>query len=67
MILKITFCGEGVKATRLLSEKGIKCLVTAIYTLSQVAISAEAGAHYVAPYVNRMEDAGIPIGTVADM
>lgn len=53
--VKIPICEEGLKATMELKKRGIKVLVTAIFTPAQALIAARAGADYVAPYVNRID------------
>ena len=47
---------EGLKATMALKKLGIKVLMTAIFTPAQALIAAKAGADYVAPYVNRLDN-----------
>ena len=65
---KLVATHAGVAATRRLSEQGIKPLVTTISTLSQAFLAASAHAAYVAPYVGRIEDAGVdPYQLIADI
>lgn len=54
--VKIPICEEGLKATMELKKLGIKVLITAIFTPAQALIAAKAGADYVAPYVNRLDN-----------
>lgn len=54
--VKIPICEEGLKATSELKKIGIKVLMTAIFTPAQALIAAKAGADYVAPYVNRLDN-----------
>lgn len=54
--IKIPICEEGLKATMMLKEKGIKVTMTAIFTPAQALMAAKAGASYVAPYVNRLDN-----------
>ena len=54
--VKIPINEEGLKATMELKKLGIKVLVTAIFTPAQALIAAKAGADYVAPYVNRLDN-----------
>ena len=56
--IKIPITFEGVKAVRILSDRGVRCTGTAIYTLEQAFLSAKAGALWIAPYVNRIETLG---------
>lgn len=53
---KIPISEAGIKATMLLKELGIPVTMTAIHTPQQAFIAAKAGAAYVAPYVNRLDN-----------
>ncbi len=66
--IKIPVCEEGLKACRILKELNIKTTVTAIFTPTQALIAAAAGASFVAPYVNRIDNiAGDGCGIVGDI
>ena len=54
--VKIPICEEGLKATMEVKKRGVKVLMTAIFTPAQALIAAKAGADYVAPYVNRLDN-----------
>lgn len=54
--VKIPISEEGIKATMTLKKLGIRVLVTAIFTPAQALLAAKAGADYVAPYVNRLDN-----------
>lgn len=54
--VKIPISEEGLKATTELKRRGIKVLMTAIFTPPQALMAAKAGADYVAPYVNRLDN-----------
>lgn len=54
--IKIPISPEGLKATMYLSKNGIKVTSTAIFTQQQALIAAKAGASFVAPYVNRLDN-----------
>lgn len=56
LYVKIPVTDEGIKAIKFLKTKGIKTLATTIYTPMQAFIAAKAGAEYVAPYVNRIDN-----------
>jgi transaldolase len=49
---------EGLKATKILSAKGIKTNVTLIFSATQALLAARAGATYVSPFVGRLDDIG---------
>ncbi len=54
--LKIPICEEGLKATMMLGRRSIKVTMTAIITPAQALMAARAGAEFVAPYVNRLDN-----------
>lgn len=54
--IKIPIGEEGLKATRELKKIGIKVTMTAIFTPAQALVAACAGASFVAPYVNRLDN-----------
>ena len=54
--IKIPIGEEGLKATMMLKRLGIDVTMTAIFTPPQALIAAMAGASYVAPYVNRLDN-----------
>lgn len=54
--VKIPIGEEGLKATMELKKRGVKVLMTAIFTPAQALVAAKAGADYVAPYVNRLDN-----------
>ncbi len=57
-IVKIPSIPEGFKAIRILKEEGIHTCGTVVYTPLQAYLAAKAGADYVAPYVNRIDNMG---------
>lgn len=57
-VIKIPMCAEGLKATKRLTELGIKTNVTLIFSTSQALLAAKAGATYVSPFVGRLDDIG---------
>lgn len=56
IVIKIPMTGEGLKATRILSEQGIKTNVTLVFTATQALLAAKAGATYVSPFIGRLDD-----------
>ncbi|HOQ13885.1 MAG TPA: transaldolase family protein [Bacillota bacterium] len=54
--IKIPVTEEGIKAIKILNSEGIKTTATAIFTPQQALIAACAGADYVAPYINRLDN-----------
>ena len=56
LYIKVPVSREGVKAIKVLKEKGIKVTATAIFTQQQALVCARAGADFVAPYINRLDN-----------
>lgn len=56
IVIKIPMTLEGLKATKKLSELGIKTNVTLIFSVTQALLAARAGATYVSPFVGRLDD-----------
>ncbi len=54
--LKIPITREGIKATAMCKDKGFGVTMTAIFTQQQALIAANAGADFVAPYINRLDN-----------
>ncbi len=54
--VKIPVTREGYKAIRLVKEAGMNVTATAIFTQQQALIAANAGADFLAPYVNRLDN-----------
>jgi fructose-6-phosphate aldolase 2 len=56
VIVKIPTTQEGIKAIKVLAAEKIPTCATTIYSASQALMAALAGAKYVAPYVNRIDN-----------
>ncbi len=56
IVVKIPMTIDGIKATRQLSEEGIKTNVTLIFSPLQALMAAKAGASYVSPFIGRLDD-----------
>lgn len=56
--VKIPSVPEGFKAMKALHNEGILVTATAIYTPMQAFLAAKCGAHYAAPYINRIDNMG---------
>ncbi|MBQ5327397.1 MAG: fructose-6-phosphate aldolase [Oscillospiraceae bacterium] len=59
IVIKIPMCEEGLKATKILSEMGVKTNVTLIFSAAQALLAARAGATFVSPFVGRLDDIGM--------
>jgi transaldolase len=49
---------EGLKATKMLSDDGIRVNVTLVFSAPQAILAAKAGAYFVSPFVGRLDDIG---------
>ncbi|MCK5828773.1 MAG: fructose-6-phosphate aldolase [Methylococcales bacterium] len=68
MVVKIPATETGLAAIKIIKDKDIKVLATAIYSVQQGIIAALSGADYLAPYVNRMDTMGCDgVKVVADL
>jgi len=56
IVVKIPMIVDGLKATRQLSEEGIKTNVTLVFSPLQALMAAKAGATYVSPFIGRLDD-----------
>ncbi len=56
IVIKLPMCAEGLKACKMLTDKGIKTNVTLIFSAAQALLAAKAGATYVSPFVGRIDD-----------
>lgn len=54
--VKIPVTKEGFKAIQMVKNSGMKVTATAIFTQQQALMAANAGADFVAPYVNRLDN-----------
>lgn len=59
VFIKIPTTPQGLKAMRLLKAEGVGITATAIYTKMQGLLAMEAGADFIAPYFNRMQNLDI--------
>ena len=56
IVVKIPLIEEGLKAVRILSEKGISTNVTLCFSPLQALLAAKAGANYISPFIGRLDD-----------
>lgn len=58
IVVKIPMTAEGLKAVKVLSQEGIKTNVTLVFSAMQGLLAAKAGATYVSPFLDRLDDIG---------
>lgn len=56
IVVKLPMIGDGVKACKYFSSKGIRTNVTLVFSAGQALLAAKAGATYVSPFVGRLDD-----------
>jgi transaldolase len=56
IVIKVPLITEGLKATRTLTDEGVKTNVTLCFSPTQAWLAAKAGATYVSPFVGRLDD-----------
>lgn len=66
--VKVPATPAGFAAASVLVKQGTSVLVTAVYSVAQALSCAAMGVRYIAPYLGRMRDAGMPADAlIADM
>jgi transaldolase len=58
IVVKCPMTKEGLKATKTLSDEGIRVNVTLVFSAPQAILAAKAGAYFVSPFVGRLDDIG---------
>ncbi len=58
VVVKCPLTSDGLKATRQLTEEGIKVNVTLCFSAAQAILAAKAGAAYISPFLGRLDDIG---------
>ncbi len=56
VVIKIPLILDGLKATKSLSDRGIKVNNTLCFSPMQAMLAAKAGAAYISPFVGRLDD-----------
>ena len=58
VVVKCPLTRDGLKATRRLTDEGIKVNVTLCFSAAQAILAAKAGAAYISPFLGRLDDIG---------
>ncbi|HEX8140269.1 MAG TPA: fructose-6-phosphate aldolase [Pyrinomonadaceae bacterium] len=58
VVVKCPLTRDGLKATRRLTDEGIKVNVTLCFSAAQAILAAKAGAGYISPFLGRLDDIG---------
>lgn len=58
VVIKCPLTLEGLEATRILNDEGIKVNVTLCFSSAQALCAAKAGASFISPFLGRLDDIG---------
>lgn len=58
VVAKCPLTSDGLKATKRLTDEGIKVNVTLCFSAAQAILAAKAGAAYISPFLGRLDDIG---------
>jgi transaldolase len=58
VVIKCPLTKEGLKATRHLSDEGVRVNVTLCFSSAQAILAAKAGASFISPFLGRLDDIG---------
>ena len=56
VVIKVPVIREGIKAVKVLTERGIKTNMTLNFNATQALMAAKAGASYISPFVGRLDN-----------
>ena len=56
IVVKVPVIREGIKAVKILSERGIKTNMTLNFNATQAMMAAKVGATYISPFVGRLDN-----------
>jgi len=56
VLIKLASTWEGIRAAEVLEKEGINCNLTLLFSFSQAAACADAGAYLISPFVGRILD-----------
>ncbi|MHA1930641.1 MAG: fructose-6-phosphate aldolase [Candidatus Thorarchaeota archaeon] len=66
--IKIPLTWEGLKATKMCADEGIKTNVTLCFSANQALLAAKAGASFISPFIGRLDDIGqVGMQLIADI
>jgi transaldolase len=58
VVIKCPLTVDGLEATRILNDEGIKVNVTLCFSAAQAICAAKAGASFISPFLGRLDDIG---------
>lgn len=58
VVVKLPVTADGLAATRILVDEGIRVNMTLVFSTNQALLAARAGAAFVSPFIGRLDDIG---------
>jgi transaldolase len=58
VVVKVPLTRDGIRACSILSKEGIRVNVTLCFSAGQALLAAKAGAHFISPFIGRVDDTG---------
>ena len=58
VVVKLPLTPEGLRATKAVSQGGIRVNMTLVFSANQGLLAAKAGASFVSPFIGRLDDIG---------
>ena len=58
VVVKCPLTRDGLRATKTLTEEGIRVNVTLCFSATQAILAAKAGAAFISPFIGRLDDVG---------
>ncbi len=58
VVVKLPVTADGLAATRILADEGIRVNMTLVFSTNQALLAARAGAAFVSPFIGRLDDIG---------
>ncbi len=59
VVVKLPLTENGLRATQVLSDEGIRVNVTLCFSAVQALLAAKAGAFFISPFIGRLDDKGV--------
>ncbi len=56
VVVKLPLTWDGLRACKVLTDKGVKTNVTLCFAANQALLAAKAGATYISPFIGRLDD-----------
>ncbi len=56
IVIKVPMTKDGIKATHILANKGVKVNMTLIFSPAQALLALKAGARFISPFIGRLDD-----------